>query len=299
VTAATVDERSPLPGPIRPPSAPPPFVPLSDRRCVVLADDPCEAGFSGADPEYAGIYLHARYFDPQLGTFLSPDSLDPTLPGVGTNRYSYAFGDPVNGTDRYGTRRQEVCRERERRGRGGDNWVEVTVVLECEFVEVPDPREDDPRNPEDPRDPREPRDPRDPKDPRDPADPRDPTDPVDPTPRPPDGNDGGAIAPPGYAAAQLNFQIWTLYSNAYYAGSQFLCGSSPQGVILRQVKLGAARGAVIGAWTGGAAWGAGGLGIGAVPGTVFGGLFGTVGGAASGGLMGTTLAGICRLSGAY
>jgi RHS repeat-associated protein len=54
------------------------------------------------DPETGLTYLHARYFDPQLGVFLSPDPLDPTVPGVGRNRYSYAFGDPVNGSDRGG-----------------------------------------------------------------------------------------------------------------------------------------------------------------------------------------------------
>ncbi|MBA3337796.1 MAG: hypothetical protein H0T49_09565 [Chloroflexia bacterium] len=31
--------------------------------------------------------------------FLSPDSFDPTLPGVGTNRYAYAFNDPINKAD--------------------------------------------------------------------------------------------------------------------------------------------------------------------------------------------------------
>ena len=53
----------------------------------------------GAGPEYAGIYLHARYYDPRLGIFLSPDPI-----GVegGTNLYAYALGDPVNGTDRSG-----------------------------------------------------------------------------------------------------------------------------------------------------------------------------------------------------
>jgi RHS repeat-associated protein len=74
-------------------------IPLADRRRVVLADDPCDADFSGAGPEYAGIYLHARYFDPKLGIFLSPDPI-----GVrgGMNEYGYGFGDPINSTDRSG-----------------------------------------------------------------------------------------------------------------------------------------------------------------------------------------------------
>ena len=65
----------------------------------MLADDPCEAGFSGADPEYARIYLHARYFDPKLGTFLSPD---PIGVAGGMNEYGYGFGDPANNADRSG-----------------------------------------------------------------------------------------------------------------------------------------------------------------------------------------------------
>jgi hypothetical protein len=31
--------------------------------------------------------------------FISPDTMDPTLPGVGTNRYAYAGNDPVNNSD--------------------------------------------------------------------------------------------------------------------------------------------------------------------------------------------------------
>jgi hypothetical protein len=31
--------------------------------------------------------------------FISPDTLDPSLPGVGTNRYAYAENDPVNKSD--------------------------------------------------------------------------------------------------------------------------------------------------------------------------------------------------------
>ena len=51
------------------------------------------------DPETGLEYLNFRYYDPMLGRFLNPDSLDPTEPGVGTNRYAYAGNDPVNGRD--------------------------------------------------------------------------------------------------------------------------------------------------------------------------------------------------------
>lgn len=31
--------------------------------------------------------------------YISPDTLDPTLPGVGTNRYSYSLNNPINNSD--------------------------------------------------------------------------------------------------------------------------------------------------------------------------------------------------------
>jgi RHS repeat-associated protein len=48
----------------------------------------------------AGLqYLNARYYDPALGLFLQPDWFEVTKPGVGTNRFSYSFNDPVNKID--------------------------------------------------------------------------------------------------------------------------------------------------------------------------------------------------------
>jgi RHS repeat-associated protein len=51
------------------------------------------------DTETGLTYLHARYFDPKLGTFLSPDPI-----GVdgGLNQYGYGFGSPVNLADSSG-----------------------------------------------------------------------------------------------------------------------------------------------------------------------------------------------------
>jgi uncharacterized protein RhaS with RHS repeats len=50
-------------------------------------------------PEQAGIYLHARYYDSEIGVFLSPDPI-----GVegGLNQYGYALGNPTNRLDRSG-----------------------------------------------------------------------------------------------------------------------------------------------------------------------------------------------------
>jgi RHS repeat-associated protein len=54
------------------------------------------------DPETGLQYLHARYYDPALGRFISPDTWDPDLAGVDINRYAYALNDPVNGSDANG-----------------------------------------------------------------------------------------------------------------------------------------------------------------------------------------------------
>jgi RHS repeat-associated protein len=49
------------------------------------------------DDETGLTYLHARYYDPALGLFLSPDPVQADL-----NTYRYAGGDPINFSDRSG-----------------------------------------------------------------------------------------------------------------------------------------------------------------------------------------------------
>jgi RHS repeat-associated protein len=51
------------------------------------------------DPETGLQYLHARYDDPNLGRFLTPDTWDPIVAGVDINRYAYAGNDPINASD--------------------------------------------------------------------------------------------------------------------------------------------------------------------------------------------------------
>jgi len=61
----------------------------------------------------AGLqYLNARTYDPELSLFLQPDWFEVTKAGVGTNRFSYSFNDPVNKRDPNGN--QAV--EKEKRG---------------------------------------------------------------------------------------------------------------------------------------------------------------------------------------
>jgi RHS repeat-associated protein len=51
------------------------------------------------DAETGLQYLNARYYDPNLGRFLTPDTWDPMLAGVDINRYAYSADDPVTGKD--------------------------------------------------------------------------------------------------------------------------------------------------------------------------------------------------------
>ena len=56
------------------------------------------AGASPARTPHLGLPA-TQLERPQPIRFVSPDSWDPTLPGVGTNRYAYAGNDPINNSD--------------------------------------------------------------------------------------------------------------------------------------------------------------------------------------------------------
>ncbi|MEM9633745.1 MAG: HNH/ENDO VII family nuclease [Pseudomonadota bacterium] len=75
------------------------FRPYGERSDVqIAAGVPRESkGWIGErdDPETGLSYLNARYYDPVLARFISPDWFDPQEPGVGTNRYSYAGNNPI------------------------------------------------------------------------------------------------------------------------------------------------------------------------------------------------------------
>lgn len=91
---------------------------LSDQSGMVMASNSYEAfgnkltqtgthkesrGFTGQRQDETGLfYLHARYYDPKLGRFISPDPAVPTPKMLGLNRYVYAENDPINKEDRNG-----------------------------------------------------------------------------------------------------------------------------------------------------------------------------------------------------
>ncbi|MEZ4454316.1 MAG: RHS repeat-associated core domain-containing protein, partial [Nannocystaceae bacterium] len=70
---------------------------------ILAADDTLEfelRGFNGQRHDASGLmYLHARYYDPALARFISPDAVISGSDAFGLNRYAYAANDPVNNTD--------------------------------------------------------------------------------------------------------------------------------------------------------------------------------------------------------
>jgi RHS repeat-associated protein len=100
------------------------YKPYGDRiETKLIAATPSDPkGFTGErhDAETGLIYLHARYYDPQLGRFLSPDTWDPILEGVGTNRYAYADNDPINKADRNGHDTRDISTPSTESSRSGD-----------------------------------------------------------------------------------------------------------------------------------------------------------------------------------
>jgi len=75
-----------------------------DTTPLLATAIPEEHSFIGErfDSSTGLLFLNARYYDPLLGRFLQPDWWEVRRPGVGTNRFSYSFNDPVNLSDRNG-----------------------------------------------------------------------------------------------------------------------------------------------------------------------------------------------------
>lgn len=74
-----------------------PLMPVIGPRMSATAfplSDAVAVSSTSLGAELANIYLHARYYDPALGMFLSPDPAWADL-----NTYRYAFGDSVNFSD--------------------------------------------------------------------------------------------------------------------------------------------------------------------------------------------------------
>jgi RHS repeat-associated protein len=75
-----------------------------------LGQPPNGPGYTGQvnDPDTGLVYIQARYYDPELGRFLSVDPVGPKPGDVfGFNRYAYAHNNPVANIDPNG--REAAC----------------------------------------------------------------------------------------------------------------------------------------------------------------------------------------------
>ena len=69
---------------------------------TVLQEAVDERGFTGhvVEADIGLIYMGARYYDPVMGRFISPDTIvpDPANPQA-FNRYAYCYNNPVSNID--------------------------------------------------------------------------------------------------------------------------------------------------------------------------------------------------------
>lgn len=76
------------------------YYPYGERLSASSSSFVESRGFTAQRQDDNGLfYLHARYFDPVLARFISPDPTRPTAMTIGLNRYAYAANDPVNNSD--------------------------------------------------------------------------------------------------------------------------------------------------------------------------------------------------------
>ena len=87
----------------------------------------------------AGLqYLNARYYDPELSLSLQPDWFEVTKAGVGTNRFSYSFNDPVNKFDPGGNATHQMSRDLDNAGGPGAHSATVVIASEKDKDKYPE-----------------------------------------------------------------------------------------------------------------------------------------------------------------
>ena len=76
-----------------------------DPYGIPLGTTPADFGFTGEQTDASGLnYRRARYYEPQLGTFIKQDLMETP------NRYAYVSGNPVNRVDPTGLFDEDTCR---------------------------------------------------------------------------------------------------------------------------------------------------------------------------------------------
>jgi RHS repeat-associated protein len=78
------------------------YTPYGGQLQVALATGVAadSRGYTGQRLDPSGLlYLHARYYDPTIGRFISPDTVIPSDDLVGLDRYAYANDNPIMNND--------------------------------------------------------------------------------------------------------------------------------------------------------------------------------------------------------
>lgn len=74
------------------------------------------------------VLMSALVVTPSQAMFVQPDWLDPTHPGVGTNRYAYSFNDPINKSDPGGNCVAGCAGDAALAGSGPPGWAVLGVL---------------------------------------------------------------------------------------------------------------------------------------------------------------------------
>ncbi len=120
------------------------YYPYGDRLNTATAHDESK-GWIGERQDTTGLfYLHARYYDPVIGRFITPDWFDPLQPGVGLNRYAYSANNPVNVIDPDGNQSIAGTQPQEERDRTHEQNARLHERLAQDLVDQGYP-EDHPR----------------------------------------------------------------------------------------------------------------------------------------------------------
>ena len=88
---------------------------------------PTDHSFTGQKVDRSGLlYYNARYYDPELGVFVSPDTIVPDPENVfAYNRYMYVFGNPLKYIDPSGH-----CATTDNGGRDLENDVQCWTLVD-------------------------------------------------------------------------------------------------------------------------------------------------------------------------
>ena len=109
------------------------YEPFGDTHSTVGSHSDLRGWIGEREEETELVYLNARYYDPEIGRFVSPDPI--AYLGQKLNRYTYSRNNPINYLDPSGLDDAYSAWWYESDGGGGgvfgDVWVNVTACADC------------------------------------------------------------------------------------------------------------------------------------------------------------------------